>query len=213
MATYLLAYPLLVSHFIDSFPNRFEGGTVIDAEYNEELVLDRDSAYFCPFSHPGYLDLEQNSTTVDIGIPSISDPNFVPVQSEETPSYNVERHDRLPRHDFERGYYWPFKTSYDLKSNGTATEFESQHKPDQESVLLRPKRAVQFKTKYVDHSGNVLSYSSGQPQIRVDATVHVSDYALTLVSQMVALVADIDFNCFSDHDEASDNVAFDCRTL
>ena len=103
-----------------------EDGAAIDKEYNEEPVFDRESDYFCPFSHPDYLDVLRNSTTPEIGTPPIPYPQFIP---------------------------------------------------------LRPKRSIQFKTKYVDHSGNVLSYSSGQPQIRVDATVHVSDYALTLVSQ------------------------------
>ena len=94
-----------------------------------------------------------------------------------------EERSNLPVHGRDSGYLCPFSHPSYLQLNNTVANVGPPAIPNLSKAFpLRPKRAVQFKTRYVDHSGNVLSYASGHLQIRVDATVHVSDYALQLVS-------------------------------
>ena len=52
-------------------------------------------------------------------------------------------------------------------------------------LIGQSRRSITLKSKYVGHSGGVVSYPSGAPQIRVDATLRVSDYALSVVSSFM----------------------------
>ena len=100
--------------------------------------------------------------------------------------YNDVGMEQLPVRD--SGYYCPF-THPSVRHPNSTTPDLFQLPPERPDFLGsffdRQRRSVQFKTKYVSHSGQILSYTNGQPMIRVDATVHVSDYALEVVSMLL----------------------------
>ena len=84
-------------------------------------------------------------------------------------------------------YYCPFSHPSVLDPNEVSPgfyrpEISEPEVPSFLQAILRPKRSVQLKSKYVNHQGQILSYSSGH-SIRIDSTVHVSDYAHTIVSR------------------------------
>lgn len=98
---------------------------------------------------------------------------------------NEETLEGSSKHGRDSAYLCPFSHPTYLQSNSTTYDVGIPPIPDPHFFPVRSKRTVQFKTKYVDHSGNVLSYKSSHPQIRVDATVHVSDYALQLATETI----------------------------
>ena len=83
-------------------------------------------------------------------------------------------------------YYCPFSDPSVLDPNEASPGFYRSERSDPEvpsflQTVLRAKRSVQLKSKYVNRWGQILSYASGN-SIRVDATLQVSDNAHMIVS-------------------------------
>ena len=84
-------------------------------------------------------------------------------------------------------YYCPFSHPSVLDPNEASPETYRSERSEPEvpsflQTVLRAKRSVQLKSKYVNRWGQILSYASGN-SIRVDATLQVSDNAHMIVSR------------------------------
>ena len=94
--------------------------------------------------------------------------------------YNERSVKQLPASD--SGYYCPFSHPSVRDTALDIYPLPPERHDIISSFLGRQRRSVQLKSLYVSHNGQILSATNEKPLIRVDATIHVSDYALQVVS-------------------------------